>query len=137
MRASVRAPASGVALARSATPLGIGPPFEAGGGFTKSRPQISIVILPEGVTHIHSGSTTHDIRSCLSLDASLINVHPSLEQDLTPPLKTRLKVTSDFTLSLPRPHSYTQMRLRICACRRVIGKSNVGCQLDIARHGDW
>ena len=34
------------------------------------------------------------------------DVHPSLEQDLTPPLKTRLKVTSDFTLSLPRPHSY-------------------------------
>ena len=65
------------------------------------------------------------------------DVHPSLEQDLTPPLKTRLKVTSDFTLSLPRPHSYTQMRLRICACRRVIGKSNVGCQLDIARRGDW
>ena len=39
------------------------------------------------------------------------DVHPSLEQDLTPPLKTRLKVTSDFTLSLPRPHSCTQMHL--------------------------
>ena len=89
--------------------------------------QISIVI-----THIQGPQhMTFDPVCRWTLVASLFNVHPSLEQDLTPPLKTRLKVTSDFTLSLPRPHSCTQMHLRIYACRRVIGKSDVhvGCQL--------